>query len=182
MVKRDLRARFRRARAAVSAQERADAARAISAQLLQLVQPTARAMIYVGVRHELGTEAIIEALLQREQPLAVPRMEGDQLVAAKLGRRSDLIPGLYNVPTSAGDALTPLDICITPGVAFTKQGDRLGQGGGHYDRFFAANPNLWRIGIAYDEQIAATLSVETHDVRMHTLITPTRCWGLTQRP
>ncbi len=69
------------------------------------------------------------------------------------------------------DASWP-DLVIVPGVAFTVSGDRLGQGGGWYDRFL---PHLRRgcpaIGVAFAEQILPRLPTEPHDVRVDRVVT-----------
>ena len=181
-TKAELRGHFRRARASIAPEQHVRAAQQITAQLAALLPPTAPTMIYVGIRHELPTLSIIEALLGRGQPLAVPRVEGNLLVAARLNNTKDLTEGAFGVPTSIETPLASPQICITPGVAFTPAGDRLGQGGGFYDRFFAERPEIWRVGIAYDEQVTASLPTETHDQRVHTLITPTRLYGLSKAP
>ncbi|MBQ7676908.1 MAG: hypothetical protein IJT32_01620 [Lachnospiraceae bacterium] len=62
-------------------------------------------------------------------------------------------------------------IAITPGVAFDTTGSRIGFGRGYYDRFFAAYPNGFRIGVAFAEQVFDTLPTNDTDVPMHRLIT-----------
>ena len=65
-----------------------------------------------------------------------------------------------------------VDVVIVPGLAFTKDGDRLGQGGGWYDRFLAGvRPDCITIGVAFGPQVVAALPVEPHDVRMDLVVT-----------
>src|SRR3546814_6880034 len=56
-------------------------------------------------------------------------------------------------------------------------GRRLGQGGGHYDRWLAAHPGARAIGLAWDEQLCEDLPHETHDIRLDAIVTPTRLYG-----
>jgi 5-formyltetrahydrofolate cyclo-ligase len=59
------------------------------------------------------------------------------------------------------------DVVIVPGLAFTTAGDRLGQGGGWYDRFLSkVRPDCTTIGVCFAEQIVDALPVEAHDVSM----------------
>ena len=58
--------------------------------------------------------------------------------------------------------VTP-DVVVVPLVAFTSEGTRLGQGGGHYDRWLAENPLSTAIGLAWDCQLADALPAEDHD-------------------
>lgn len=72
------------------------------------------------------------------------------------------------------------DVVIVPGVAFTVAGDRLGQGGGWYDRFLAElPPGVTTIGVGFDLQLVERLPVEQHDVRLDHVVTES---GLASRP
>jgi 5-formyltetrahydrofolate cyclo-ligase len=64
------------------------------------------------------------------------------------------------------------DVVIVPGLAFTVGGDRLGQGGGWYDRFLAGRrPDCITIGVCFAEQIVDRLDLEPHDVRLDRVVT-----------
>ena len=65
-------------------------------------------------------------------------------------------------------------LVIVPLIAFTAGCDRLGQGGGHYDRWLAAHPDVTAIGLAWDCQLVAALPVEDHDCTLDAVVTPTR--------
>ena len=65
-----------------------------------------------------------------------------------------------------------LDLVVVPGLAFTPDGRRLGQGGGHYDRFLARLPDRCvTVGAAFAEQIVDDLPTEPHDVRVDLVVT-----------
>lgn len=65
-------------------------------------------------------------------------------------------------------------IAFLPLLAFTQEGCRLGQGGGHYDRWLAANPSVLPVGLAWDCQLLDSLPVEPHDQFLRAVVTPTR--------
>ncbi len=74
------------------------------------------------------------------------------------------------VPEDDVDPSWP-DVVVVPGVAFTAAGDRLGQGGGWYDRFLpGVRPDCTTVGVAFAEQIVASLPVEPHDVRIDQVV------------
>ena len=81
-------------------------------------------------------------------------------------------------PQPAPDApeLFP-DVVFVPLVGFTADGHRLGQGGGHYDRWLAATPSVLPLGLAWDCQLREELPTEPHDCRLRGVITPTRFYG-----
>ena len=73
---------------------------------------------------------------------------------------------LVSVPEAEVDPSWP-DVVVVPGLAFTAAGDRLGQGGGWYDRFLSqVRPDCTTIGVCFAEQVVESLPVEGHDVVM----------------
>jgi 5-formyltetrahydrofolate cyclo-ligase len=78
---------------------------------------------------------------------------------------------LVSVPEADVDATWP-DVVIVPGLAFTATGDRLGQGGGWYDRFLAdVRAACTVIGVCFSEQLVDVVPVEAHDIRMDHVVT-----------
>ncbi len=75
------------------------------------------------------------------------------------------------VPADDPDPTMP-DVVLVPGVAFTPTGDRLGQGGGWYDRFLPrCRDDAALIGVAFDVQLVDAVPVEDHDRAMDAVIT-----------
>ncbi|MEM9500972.1 MAG: 5-formyltetrahydrofolate cyclo-ligase [Pseudomonadota bacterium] len=95
---------------------------------------------------------------------------------------SDLIVGPFGIaqPKAAATQLVP-DVLFVPLVGFTSNGNRLGQGGGHYDRWLAEHPGRITIGLAWDVQLIepdSALPVEPHDIALDAVVTPTRMYGI----
>jgi 5-formyltetrahydrofolate cyclo-ligase len=91
---------------------------------------------------------------------------------------SDLTTGVLGLRQPSGDLpeLVP-DVLFMPLVGFTARGERLGQGGGFYDRWLAAHPATIAIGMAWDMQEVPELPLEDHDMPLAAIITPTRILG-----
>ena len=70
-----------------------------------------------------------------------------------------------------------MQVLLVPLVGFTAKGDRLGQGGGHYDRWLEDREEVTAIGLAWDCQLTENLPVEPHDRRLDAVVTPTRFYG-----
>lgn len=88
---------------------------------------------------------------------------------------SDLEVGPHGLPQPSGHAPPAQpDLVIVPLLGFTARGERLGQGGGHYDRWLAGHPGTTAIGLAWDCQLIDSLLVEDHDHPLHGVVTPTR--------
>lgn len=69
------------------------------------------------------------------------------------------------------------DVIVVPLLAFDEHCNRLGFGGGWYDRFLATQPGAMTVGLAYDFQLRRELSVEPHDVRLTAVFTETRTYS-----
>jgi 5-formyltetrahydrofolate cyclo-ligase len=93
--------------------------------------------------------------------------------------QTDLASGPFGMMQPGEDAkpLTP-DVLFVPLVGFTALLERLGQGGGHYDRWLAEHPAATAIGLAWDAQLCESLPTEPHDRQLNAVITPTRIYGL----
>ncbi|MBS0473663.1 MAG: 5-formyltetrahydrofolate cyclo-ligase [Proteobacteria bacterium] len=153
------------------------------APLLELVPPEAT----IGVYHPVGSEAsplgYARWFYEAGHPIALPwfadraapmRFRGwsnpfdeDELEPAPWGGRQ---------PDCGADLAEPA-VLIVPLLGFTPDGMRLGQGGGHYDRYLAANQDAVTIGIAWDCQLVDSLPVESHDMPLRAVVTPTRFYG-----
>jgi 5-formyltetrahydrofolate cyclo-ligase len=89
-----------------------------------------------------------------------------------------LQPGPWSVAQPPGNAPEAVpDVVFVPLVGFSPDGGRLGQGGGHYDRWLAAHPAALAIGLAWDCQLVEHLPLEPHDRPLAAVVTPTRLYG-----
>lgn len=91
---------------------------------------------------------------------------------------NDMEPGAMGIlaPAAHTPAVEPqdIDILIVPGVAFTRRGERLGYGGGFYDRYIPLCTKAEIISLVFDEQLVEMLPTESHDWRIPVLITTTQ--------
>ncbi len=116
--------------------------------------------------------------------LALPRFAASD-AAMQFARHADphagtdLARGPFGMmqPDVSAEPLIP-DVLFVPLVGFTAGGARLGQGGGHYDRWLTEHPPLLAVGLAWDAQLCEALPTEAHDVVLDAIITPTRIYGL----
>lgn len=174
--KQALRRRMKTLRESLTDRERQKLDEAVCGQFLKLPQISQAAMVYAyaSCGSEADTWRLIRALLARSVPVALPRVEGtgmtfyqvetmEQLTA---GYRGILEPGM-----SCPEAKEPLAPVITPGLAFDRNGGRLGYGGGYYDRFFAAEPEHLRISIGYPFQIVEKVPGEEYDLPVDMIVT-----------
>ena len=187
-AKTDLRARLRRLRRAhVAALDPGTRALVLTRPPAALAKRVPEGSV-VGLYHARGDEAPTRGFArwfhENGRRLALPWFadagaamefrewrepwDDDALVAGPFGALQ---------PDEGAAAVVP-DFVIVPLVGFTGEGHRLGQGGGHYDRWLAANPGALAVGLAWDCQVLDSLPVEAHDQPLAAVITPTRLYGV----
>ena len=154
------------------------------AALSALVQAGATIGLYVSVGDEAPTAAYARHFHEAGHSIAMPWFAGRDAPMEFRHWASPhldelLVPGPYGAPQPLSDAdpLVP-DILFVPLVGFTAEGRRLGQGGGHYDRWLERYPHVPAIGMAWDSQLAEDLPTEAHDRPLAAVVTPTRLYGL----
>lgn len=113
-----------------------------------------RLMLFESLPTEPDTSAWFAAAARRHWTTYVPEVDGTEL---------RVMPGDID---PAG-----LDVVVFPGLAFTPDGRRLGQGGGHYDRFATRlSESCLRIAVCFREQVLPDLPTQAHDERVHVVI------------
>jgi 5-formyltetrahydrofolate cyclo-ligase len=135
---------------------------------------------YVGVGSEVATLTLIEELLRRGgMRIACPRVAGgDHLEHHEIRSTNDLVEGAMELlePDPAHCPKLPvsqIDFVLVPGLAFTRDGHRLGYGRGYYDRLLAQS-QATAIGLAFDAQLLDELPRETHDRAVDIVITESK--------
>lgn len=129
----------------------------------------APALSYARWLHENGRKVALPWFADRAAPMAF-RTWSDPFAEDTLAR------GPYGMQPASDAAEVVPTVLFVPLLAFTAQGARLGQGGGHYDRWLAAHPDTLAIGMAWDVQLAESLPHEAHDRPLAMVVTPTRLY------
>ena len=122
---------------------------------------------YLPYNQEVRTVPILERALADGKRVAVPKVIGDQMYFIYMTDLSLVEKGYAGIPEPIADgpiADDPTALVLMPGLAFTKGGDRMGYGGGFYDKFLAAEPEHPTVALCYDFQIVETLPTEAYDI------------------
>lgn len=137
-------------------------------------------MFYVSTEFEVDTKDMIDDALAMGKRIAVPyTIEDEKKMAPSLikDRVKDLAEGPYGIYQPRGDSYAQLEpskieLVAVPGLAFTKEGIRLGRGGGYYDKFLRALPGeTHTVGIAFNLQVYRELPHGQQDIPVKKLIT-----------
>ena len=168
------------ARSHLSLAEIGARARATAEHLLAVpdVRRAATIAAYVSVGKEPGTGPLLDALHAAGKrvilPIVLPDLDLDWAVYAGDDSLATARRGLLEpiTPRLGKDAIATADVVIVPGLAATLAGDRLGQGGGCYDRALGRVPvGTPVIVVLNDEEVLAELPVNTHDRKVGAIAT-----------
>lgn len=179
-----LRRHMRNVRAAMSQAERATASAAICSRLMHLdvmephlLRGGAPVAVYLAKPSEANIDRFIEVLFGQGVAVAAPRDVAPVEVSFYSLRDLHSTPrlGKFGVRSpleySGGKVYEPrhLGVVLTPGLAFDRNGGRLGQGGGWYDQVL---PSVkLSIGICFDCQLIDSIPQEAHDARVDMIVT-----------
>ena len=135
-------------------------------------------MAYLSIPGELDATDVVRAAWAGGKKLLVPRVvwTGRQMDAVEIRSLDDGIEqtdyGLWEPADGAPWPVDRIDLIVTPALAYDRQGNRLGRGGGFYDRFLARTaPHAVTCGLAFDEQLVERVPVEANDVPIDLLAT-----------
>lgn len=154
------------------------AARRVAAKVIMLeeLDTVKTVAVYYPINDELDARVVLKALHAARFPIALPTIvgKGKPLEFRNWDMKTCLIDGPFNTKESSENIVTP-EVLLVPLLAFDGQGNRLGYGGGFYDRTIAAlrakNPELITIGLAYEGQKIAHVPVDDYDQKMDMIIT-----------
>lgn len=141
-----------------------------------------RIFLYCSFRSEVETQLLLHRCLQAGKAVSVPLtvFEQNRLVPVAItDPEVDLAPGYLGIPEPKPSvaeqgriAPASIEVAVLPGSVFDRAGNRLGYGGGYYDRFLALEaPQAIRIGLGFSLQLVERLPSQAHDMPLDLLIT-----------
>ena len=126
--------------------------------------------LYKSLNNEVDTNTLIDKAL-KEKIVLLPRIDNRKIVFVKINKSTNYVKSNFGVLEPIGDSCDDdIDLIIVPGLAFDKDLNRLGFGRGYYDKYLS-NKNIYKIGLAFDEQIVDEVPHDKLDIRMDMVIT-----------
>jgi len=186
MDKAQLRSKLQNSLLAVGAEQRERKSHLACERLVatEQFQTASTVMLFLSLPHEVDTSEAILAAWQSGKTVAVPKVSWEQrhMIPVQINSLDTDISthasGLRNPTSGAPVPFSEIGLVVTPGlafdraVAFDRAGNRLGRGGGYYDRFFAHEQlKACKCGFAFAEQLIDSVPVTDHDRPIDMLIT-----------
>ena len=168
-----LRKQLRQQRKAIPPAARDAAAKQIARHVLAL--PTWSSQkniaIYLAADGEADPQPLARRALQQGKRVFLPVITPDKTLSFAQWQPGDtLVENEFGIGEPAGHvpriAVTSIDLVCMPLVGWSRDGTRLGMGGGFYDRTLAGAPAVTRLGLAYDCQLSSNIPCEHWDIRM----------------
>ncbi|WP_294616767.1 5-formyltetrahydrofolate cyclo-ligase [uncultured Bacteroides sp.] len=150
-----------------------------SAEILAALEahPAFRAANIILLYHSLPDEVDTHGFIRKwsmEKRILLPVVAGDDLELRAYTGPADLAIGAYGIEEPTGALFTDyaaIDLVVVPGVAFDRNGNRLGRGKGYYDRLLPRIPAAYKAGICFPFQVVEEVPAEPFDIRMDEVIT-----------
>ena len=140
----------------------------------------------MAYRSEADTMPVIEHAFAEQKCVAVPRvvlLDGEQgsgkMVFCRIMSLDDCVKGTYGILEPKKDCQVVRadenSLILVPGCAFTRDGLRMGYGGGYYDRYLQMYKEAVTVGYAFEEQLFDAIPSEAHDRRLDFVVTQKEC-------
>lgn len=128
---------------------------------------------YLPYNQEVRTVAMLEQALRDGKRVAVPKCYGDEMRFIWMEDLSLVEKGYAGIPEPIADGPIADDetaLVLMPGMAFDREGHRIGYGGGFYDKFLAREENHPKVALCYDFQMVPYLETEEYDIPVDKVI------------
>ncbi|MBT7393118.1 5-formyltetrahydrofolate cyclo-ligase [archaeon] len=130
---------------------------------------------YVSFKSEVNTHNIIKKSINLGKKVVVPYIKNEEIYLSELNDFNNLEQGQFGILEPKKEFIKSVDksiveIFIIPGLAFDKSGNRIGYGGGYYDRLLK-DLNVLKIALCYEFQLLENLPNEDHDIPVDIIIT-----------
>lgn len=141
--------------------------------------------LYLATAYEVNLDSVIEQWHRQQWEIYLPHLDDRHTPFHRFSSWDDLEAGPLNLRQSAAEAPSMdaalLGMVILPGLAFDRLGNRLGHGGGWYDRVLsstrAAKNRPLIIGVCFEEQLVERVPHEPFDITMDAVISPSGSWA-----
>jgi 5-formyltetrahydrofolate cyclo-ligase len=140
-------------------------------------------LLFASFRSEVDMTGMISSALSSSKRVILPKVDAGTgtLQLFEISSPDELAPGYMGIPEPPGTAdrnifdINDIDAAIIPGACFDEKGNRVGYGGGYYDRLLSGlQKSIPVIAPAYEEQIVDAVPAEPHDIRVGIIVTDRR--------
>lgn len=129
--------------------------------------------LYYPINNEVDVTLLFESCACDKKSIWLPKVSGTLMDFYLYTGENDLSEGKYGIKEPVSDIkLTPSEdtLIVVPGTVFSRRKERIGYGGGYYDRYISLHEGASHIAVCYGFQLKDSLPVEQHDIYMNKII------------
>lgn len=179
MTKSNLRHEINQKLKTITLSQRQEWSSLATANLMKLaeIQHAKHILLFASLPTEIDTQTAFQMLQERGKQISFPKIDAlnHQLTCHSITSWKELLPGRFGImePLVSSEILIEtLDVILVPGLAFDRQGNRLGRGQGFFDRFLSrAKLETKRIGFFYAWQEVPEIPQDSWDCPLHAVVT-----------
>ena len=131
-------------------------------------------LLYSALPDEVPTLPLLNRLSTEGKTVLLPHVVNDtDMELRRYTGSNDLEQGAFGIMEPTGELFTDyddIDVAVIPGMAFDREGHRLGRGKGYYDRFLTRLPHTYKIGVCFPFQLVDHVPADAHDILMDEVI------------
>lgn len=132
-------------------------------------------LAYLAFGKEVSCDELVIQALTDGKTVCIPYIiDKEHFLAAKLNSLENLVLDRYGIRTVAEPIIevshSDIDLILVPGLAFGRDGSRMGMGAGYYDRFLADTQAI-TLGLAYEKMLQDEIPTDEHDIAMEYIVT-----------
>lgn len=174
-VKRDLRKKILGQRVAMTKQQVSEYSEIICQKIREhsIYQTSRDLCLYMPIRNEVDVTFLINPAREAGKKIWLPKIINDKMDFYFYDNNTGLTEGAYHIPEPLSECKLIPDkytLIIMPGAVFSANHDRIGYGGGYYDRYLAAYSICRTLAVCYDFQIVPDFLGEAHDIKPEDVI------------
>lgn len=180
LEKKDLRTKMFDLRKSLPEEERLRQSNLVNELLIELIEKEVIKTVhsFLPMGNEVDIHRFLRICIEKNIAVACPKtLKKPVMINYVLESLENVAEGVFGTkyPASGVESKeSSYDLIIVPGLAFDKNGGRLGYGGGYYDNFLKGQEGSLKVGVCYNEQVVPQVPMEVHDVRLNQLVTPSQ--------
>ncbi|MBE3093329.1 MAG: 5-formyltetrahydrofolate cyclo-ligase [Actinobacteria bacterium] len=185
LFKRDIRKRIQNKRNSLPIRDRKKRSKIIAEKFFDTAyyNNSNNILIFYPFRSEIDVTIIIRQALENKKNIILPRIHDQELKLFYVDNlKKQLERGAYGIMEPIIGLCRPakisdIDLVVVPGISFDKNLNRLGYGGGYYDKLLLHIPEgVKKIALCFDIQVVDSIPISEHDIKVDILITDTKIY------
>lgn len=133
--------------------------------------------LYMPIKNEIDFTYLFDEILEQDKQIWLPKIINNQMDFYMYSGKEQMTEGAFHIQEPVSDVVLDSKsdtFIIMPGAVFSEDGNRIGYGGGYYDRYMTLHPQCTYVAVCYDFQILDTIPNEAHDKKPSFIISEKR--------